>query len=85
MKPYRSISATTSTSTAQISDGAIERVAWSPGAWRMSDTGSFTSGQFVVVPANQLVPVAKNTTTFARGDSATVTVYVVDIVRSQYV
>jgi hypothetical protein len=81
MKPYRSISATTSTSTASISDGAKERVAWAAAAWRMSDTGSFTAGEFVVVPANQVVPVTKNSVTFARGDAATVTVYVVDVIK----
>jgi hypothetical protein len=81
MKPYRSISCTTSTTTAQISDGAKERVAWASAAWRMSDTGSFTAGEFVVVPANQPVPVTKNTNTYARGDAATVTVYVADIIK----
>lgn len=81
MKPYRSISASSSATDKQISDGAKERVAWSASAWRMSDTGSFTSGEFVVVAANQVVPVAKNTNTFGRGDSATVTIYVADIIK----
>ena len=81
MNPYRSVSVTTSTTTGQISDGAKERVAWAAAAWRMSDTGSFTAGQFVVVPANQVVPVAKNTNTFARGDAATVTVYITDVIK----
>lgn len=81
MKPYRSISCTTSTTTGQISDGAKERVAWAAAAWKMSDTGSFTAGEFVVVPANQLVPVTKNSLTFARGDAATVTVYITDVIK----
>lgn len=79
-KPYRSFSVSTSTTTGQISDGRIERYAWAAAAWKMSDTGSFTSGEFVVVPANQVVNVAKNTLTYARGDSATVTVYVSDTI-----
>lgn len=81
MKPYRSFSCSTSATDKQISDGAKERVAWAAAAWRMSDTGSFTSGEFVVVPANQVVPVTKNSTTFARGDSATVTVYITDVIK----
>lgn len=80
-KPYRSVSATTSTSTAQISDGAKERVAWAAAAWRLSDTGSFTPGEFVVVPANVPVPVTKNSVSYARGDSGTVTVYIGDVVQ----
>lgn len=81
MKPYRSISVTTSTTTGQISDGAKERVAWAAAAWRMSDTGSFTAGEFVVVPANAVVPVTKNTMTYARGDATTVTVYITDVIK----
>jgi hypothetical protein len=79
--PYKSVSATTSATDAQISDGAKERVAWSESKWRLSDTGSFTAGQFVVVPANQPVPVTKNAKGYARGDSGTVTVYVVDVIK----
>lgn len=79
-KPYRSISGiTTSATTAQISDGITDRVAYSTAAWKLSDTGSFTANEFVVVPAGQLVPLAKNSIAFARGDSATVTVYVIDV------
>ncbi len=81
MNPYRSVSATTSTSNTTISEGMKERVAWASAAWRMSDTGSFTAGQFVVVPANQVVPVAKNTVTYVRGDAATVTIYVADVIK----
>ena len=81
MKPYRSISVTSSATDKQISDGAKERVAWASAAWRMSDTGSFTANEFVVVPANQPVPVTKNTITYARGDSGTVTVYIADVIK----
>ncbi len=81
MKPYRSISVSSSATDKQISDGAKERVAWAASAWRMSDTGSFTAGEFVVVPANHPVPVTKNTITYARGDSGTVTVYVADVIK----
>lgn len=80
-KPYRSIPATISTTTAQISDGAKERHAWASDAWKLSDTGSFTAGEFVVVPANQIVAVTKGATSFARGDSGTVTIYIADVVQ----
>lgn len=80
VKPYRSFSCTTSATDKQISDGAKERVAWAAAAWRMSDTGSFTAGEFVVVPANQVVPVTKNVNSFGRGDAGTVTVYVADVI-----
>lgn len=80
-KPYRSISGvTTSATTAQISDGATDRVAMGTGKWRLSDTGSFAAGEFIVIPADLPWPLAKNSMAFARGDSATVTIYVGDTV-----
>ena len=81
MKPYRTVSATTTATDAQISDGMKERIAYATAAWKMSDTGSFTAGEFVTVPANLPVPVTKNTVTYARGDAGTVTVNVVDIIK----
>jgi len=81
MKAYRSVSATTSTTTAQISDGAKERVAWAAAAWKMSDSGSFNAGEFVLVPANQPVPVTKNVITYAQGSAGTVTVYVATVIQ----
>lgn len=79
MKPYRTVTATTSDTDKQISDGMRERIAFASAAWRMSNSGSFTAGEYVTIPADLPVPVAKNVVTYARGDSATVTVNVIDI------
>lgn len=72
---------TASATDKQISDGLKERVAWAAADWKMSDTGNFTAGEFVLVPANQPVPVTKNTVTYARSSTGTVTVYITDVIK----
>lgn len=62
----------------QIWAGSYEAYAFSTSAWRLSDKLSPASTEYAAIPANQVVPLPMGKPTFARSESGTITIQVVE-------